>query len=241
VNEKMRLNDISQTVQQPHSELHDKIWLRDGHLNEEVYDSLIEIANDFIDKHHIPDDSIEDITITGSMANYNWSKYSDVDLHILIDFTKIDEDSEILDDYYNLAKKQWNDKHNITIFGHEVEIYVQDVSEPHHSTGVYSLRHEKWLKKPHKDHIDKPNIRSVERKAYRIINKIKSIDIDDPAAHETANDLMDLIRDMRKEGLQTGGEYSVENMTFKYLRNAGYLEYLSSLNTKSYDKELSID
>ena len=43
---------------------------------------------DFIDFIGVPL-LIEDVIFTGSLANYNWSEYSDIDLHVVCDFIQI--------------------------------------------------------------------------------------------------------------------------------------------------------
>jgi hypothetical protein len=46
---------------------------------------------------------------------------------------------------------------------------------------------------------------------------------------------------MRSAGLEQGGEYSVENLTFKVLRRSGFIETLINLKTLSYDKMMSLE
>ena len=223
-------------------QLYPGLWSKNGDLDNQVADNLKQIADDFIEEHDIPQDAITDITITGSMANYNWTKYSDIDLHILVDFDQVDDNGQFLNDYFKLAKTNWNNKHDIKICDHEVEIYVQDAQEPHHSTGVYSLQDGEWIEQPSKSKMgDKPDPKAVERKTKRIITKISNINVKDRDAQDQAAELMDDIKEMRMEGLRSDGENSLENLVFKNLRNYGYLDELISIGTKSYDKQLSID
>ena len=112
-------------------------------LNSEISQKLLEIAKDFAEGTPI-EDRIEDITFTGSLAGYNYSDSSDVDLHILVDFNK---DDEIIRDLMNALRINWNNSHDIKIMGHEVEIYVQDSNEKHYSSGVYSISDDKWIEK----------------------------------------------------------------------------------------------
>ena len=72
-------------------ELNPKIW--DGFdLDQEVRENLLTIAQDFYNSTELTAE-IKDVVLTGSLANYNWSeKYSDYDLHILIDFRDINDD-----------------------------------------------------------------------------------------------------------------------------------------------------
>lgn len=234
------LSSILESLQKDH--LHHGIWPDGRNLDDQVRQKLMRIAKDFVNDHEIPKNVITDITVTGSMANFNWTSYSDIDLHILLDYRKVEECEEILSDYYNMAKSQWNDKHKITIFDHEVEIYVQDSAEPHHSTGVYSLMNGRWLTKP--DPLQKgkkPSDAAVQRKTEKLMHRINKIDIRDEHAQQLADELMQIIRDMRMEGLRGEGEYSIENLVFKQLRNNGYLDKLKSSGMKAYDKRMSID
>ena len=51
--------------------LHPKFWTNDN-FNEEVLNSVIEIVDEFIkDDEHITPEMIEDIQLTGSLANFN--------------------------------------------------------------------------------------------------------------------------------------------------------------------------
>ena len=108
--------------------LHPKFWFTENMLNPKVKEKLIEITDDFVEGLDL-DIEVEDITFTGSLSNYTWSKYSDIDLHIIVDFSKLDKDDEFLLDYFNAKKSVWNRRHNIMIYGFEVEIYVQNLNE----------------------------------------------------------------------------------------------------------------
>ena len=66
--------------------LNSKVWTEDKKLKPEVRTQLLKIADDFFESLEVGDLEIDDIILTGSLSNYNWSKYSDVDLHILVDF-----------------------------------------------------------------------------------------------------------------------------------------------------------
>ena len=117
-------------------ELNPKIW-DDFKIDDEVREDLLKIAEDFYASTDLEAD-VEDIILTGSLANYNWSeKYSDYDLHILIDFTNVNDAVELVKKYVDSVKSIWNKEHDIKIKGYEVEVYIQDVSEPHKSTGVF--------------------------------------------------------------------------------------------------------
>jgi len=222
---------------------------RKGHfvMRDEIKKRLLEISNDFIESLGF-EFFIHDVVLTGSLANYNWSQYSDVDLHILIDFDELDKDSKkdsivlhsIMKEFFDAKKNVWNEKHEIKIKGYDVEIYVQDVNEEHISSGVYSILHNKWVLEPKKD---KPNIddrkilekgEEFGKKIDRLIQTPKDITIDQ------LEDLRKKIKEFRQSGLESGGEYSYENLTFKLLRRNGYIQKLLRLKTQLTDKKLSI-
>ena len=214
---------------------------RKGHfvMRDEIKKRLLEVSNDFIESLGV-EFFIHDIVLTGSLANYNWSQYSDVDLHILIDFEESKYEMDILKEFFDAKKNVWNEKHDIKIKGYDVEVYVQDVNEEHISSGVYSILHNKWIIEPEKEN---PNIddRKILEKGEEFGKRIdhltknpKDITIDQ------LEDLRKKIKEFRQSGLESGGEYSYENLTFKLLRRNGYIQKLLRLKTQLTDKKLSI-
>ena len=139
-------------------ELNPVIWENpnspsDARLHEDIRLRLIEISNKFIE-HLGYDIFIQDITMTGSLSNYNWSEYSDIDLHIMYDFNESGEEKELYQDLFKLKKTLFNSTHDITVKGYEVEVYVQDTNEQHISTGVYSVLYGEWIIEPSKEDIE---------------------------------------------------------------------------------------
>jgi hypothetical protein len=116
-------------------------------MRPEIRKKLIEISDEFIETFGV-EFFIHDIVLTGSLANYNWSNFSDVDLHIIIDFKESKYNPDLVKEFFDAKKNIWNEKHDIVIKGYDVEMYVQDVNEPHVSSGVYSILHDKWEVKP---------------------------------------------------------------------------------------------
>ena len=226
-----------------HDTLEPEIWDEDG-LNSEVRQALIKIVGDFLIDLEFDVDP-EDITLTGSLANYNWSKYSDIDLHILVDYDDIDENEKLVRDYFRNVSTNWNRTHNITIKGHPVEVYVQDSKEPHYSTGIYSVKYDKWDRMPSK-YNPKIDYANIKKKAAGLMEDIDEVyelfaEKDYKAAVEESSKLKERIRLFRQAGLEEGGEYSNENLVFKLLRRNEYLRKLSSLKILSYDKMMSVN
>ena len=134
------LRQISLSSFRPQKVLNPKIWVGDK-INSRVRLRLLDIADDFIDTLNIGWVKIKDIILTGSLANYNWSKYSDFDLHILINFKDVDERTDFVKEYFDAKKNDWNNKHeNLKIYGFPVELYVQDTNDTHTESGIYSLK-----------------------------------------------------------------------------------------------------
>ena len=221
------------------------IWESEEKLNQEISARLYEIAKEFFKSLDLDWVTIVDITITGSIANYTWSKYSDIDLHIIIDYKEVDENQELVQNYLRRASSLWNKNHDIFIKGFEVEVYVQDSNEPHYSTGVYSVKYDRWDTEPSR--VDpKVDYENVQKKAALLMDKIDEVyDVFKEGSYEEALDQADSVRNkirkFRQSGLETGGAFSVENLAFKLLRRTDYLERLSSLRIQSYDKSMSIN
>lgn len=225
--------------------LNPKIWDKDQKMKSEVKKNLLKIADDYFESLELPGVDIEDVTMTGSLANYNWSKYSDVDLHIVVDYDDLPMERDLVQDFLKSKSSAWNKEHDVTIYGYDVELYVQDINEPHHSTGVYSVLNNEWNIKPEKKKINIDD-KSVKDKANLLMDRIEDIyDEMDEVENETTvkrvDKLTDKIKKMRQSGLDKGGEFSVENMVFKVLRRNGMLDRLYDIKTVAYDKSVTLE
>ena len=229
--------------------LNPKFW-KDGHLDSRIRMRLLDIADDFIEFLGVDWVKPDDIIMTGSLANYNWNKkFSDIDLHVLIDYSKVDKRKDFVDNYFYSQKKLWNDEHqDLKIFGFPVEVYVQDTKEKHSSTGVYSLDRDKWIVEPEREKLSgaKINKSLIKNKVADYIDKIEELltiyktaddDYKIRKVSERADKLFDDIKSDRKKGLdKTDNEISNGNLIFKCLRRLGYIEKLVNLKSETYDK-----
>ena len=224
--------------------LNPKIWDKDDVLNKEVREKLLGVANEFINFLGVPI-LVEDIIFTGSLANYNWSKYSDIDLHVVADFTQFsDELLPLYQELFKVKKTLFNTDHDIKIFGYEVELYVQDSNEAHFSSGVYSVLFDEWSNKPKKENVkvDKNLIREKSKQWMEIIDTAldAASDVTADDAREILKKCKDKLKKYRTCGLEKEGEYSDENLVFKVLRRNGYIEKLMNFENDMVDKDLSI-
>lgn len=228
--------------------LNPEIWneSEDGSytMKEEVRNSLLTIANEFVDFLGI-EIFVSDITMTGSLANYNWSEFSDIDLHIMYDFTEAGEQKELYKELFKLKKTLFNSTHDIKVKGYEVELYVQDSSEPHFSTGVFSVMFDEWINEPTQESV-KIDDKKLQEKAQQWMDIIDTVieNVSDEEL-ETALDTIDKVKDKLKKyrscGLEREGEYSYENLVFKFLRRNEYIQKLFDFTNELVDKRLSLE
>lgn len=215
-------------------------------LNPEIKKQLLKISDDFIESVGF-DLFVYDIILTGSLANYNWSIYSDVDLHVVVDTSEVTDGhpgmEEILKELFDAKKNLWNDKHDVKIKNFDVEVYIQNIDEDHVSTGVYSIVNDEWVQEPDRENpsVDEKNILlkgdEISRKIDTII-KDKSTDY--KSMIEKVESLLKKIKTFRQSGLESGGEFSIENLTFKLLRRNGYIDKLWDFKKILGDKLLSL-
>lgn len=223
-------------------ELSPLIWDDDNQLKNDVREILLLNAKRFIEFCGLDDIEFNDIIMTGSMANYNYNDNSDIDIHIILDFNQISVNKEFVGDYFKLKKQLWAEKLPIQVKGHDVELYYQDSSESHHSTGIYSLMNDEWIVKPTKKIIN-INTPDIQLKSSDLMNSIDELNDykNDENFLKKYEQLKNKIKKYRQSGLDKSGEYSTENLVFKILRNNGYLNKLIEMKNKYLTNELSLD
>ena len=217
-----------------HNRLNPKIWGRDEHLLPEVRKKLMAIADNFREFLGVGDLDVKDITISGSNAAYSYTPYSDIDLHLVVEFPA---DDEVYQELFNAKKYQYNDEHNLAIGGVPVELYVQNAAESPVSQGEYSISRDEWIQVPRRKRarVDDTCVRAkVEDLDARIHSAIKSGNAD------AMGRLWDKIKAMRQSGLDAHGEFGCENIVFKILRNKGCIKDLRTARTAAQDHELSL-
>ncbi len=96
--------------------LNPKFWSNDQ-FDKDISDKILKIVLDFIKEVKL-ETPIKDVTLTGSLANFNYNKYSDFDIHILLDFKKINENKDLVRDALDGKRFIWNLIHYIFLRGH---------------------------------------------------------------------------------------------------------------------------
>jgi hypothetical protein len=229
--------------------LNPKVWetpndIKKAKIKSEIKKGLLDIAKEFIE---FLDEEvfIEDIILTGSLSNYNWSEYSDFDLHIVIDLNQFDDEGEIYLKLFSAKKLIFNEKHNLTIKGYDVEVYPQDSKEEHTAEGQYSLMNSEWLVIPKKE---KPPVNKAKLKLkidhwVEVVKKtlMEADKASLQVAKEKITKISEKLRKFRKRGLESDGEFSIENLVYKYLRRSGLLDKIFNYQYAKRTKELSIE
>ena len=232
--------DMETFEKQPELESH---IFRGELMKPKIRRRLLKIVEDFLEGLKI-DVKPLDIRLTGSLANYNWSKYSDIDLHIIVDYAQLGENKELVKAYFNAARMNWNNKHNIKVHGYEVEIYVEDAEEEHIASGLYSLTDQQWLNEPDpaQVEIDHGTAHKKSDDIMTQINLIEKFALQKPkAAMKSIERLRAKVRRLRSAGLKSDkAEFSAENIAFKILRREEALDRLADLKRNVYDKLMSM-
>ena len=212
-----------------HHELNPILW--DGNqLRKEVRLQLLKIARHFALYLNVPVLHLKDVTLSGSSAGYNYSDYSDIDLHLVVNKLENEE-------LFTAKKNLYNSQHDLHIQNIPVELYVQPADQPHHSAGIYSVLDDKWINEPAHEEptIDPKDIRAKARNYAAKINlAMRSQDV------SKCREAMDELKRLRRAGLESNGEQSVENLAFKLLRARGQIDKLRKYITKLESAELSL-
>ena len=231
----MQIFEFSESIKPVvyHDTLNPALW-ENNRLIIEVRYKMMAIAMHFAKFLNVPKLNLRDITISGSNAAYGYADSSDIDIHLVVDMPA---DHPELAELYTAKKNEYNFTHDIKIKGIDVELYVQDVQQPHRSAGIYSTLNDRWISKPkHKPPTvhDKDVTSKARNYASRINQAMRSNDLN------TARTTMAEIRRLRQTGLEQGGEYSVENLAFKLLRARGKIDKFRRHINKLQSAELSL-
>lgn len=244
--------DISLSSFKIKKELNPKFWINDK-LNSRVRLRLMDIADDFVKDLSVDWVKPKDYILTGSIANYNWSRYSDIDIHILIDFKKVyPKNTDFVDDYFKSKKENWLSNHeDLKVFGFPIEISVEDSNEDNPSTGRYSLFKNKWIVDPDDFQDAVINQDYVKKRAASFMTQIDDIEEklnseDDKHKCEKYGNkvyrIFDKLKKMRTDGLESEKkEMSSGNIIYKIMRRAGYIDKIWEIYNLSYDKSNSIN
>lgn len=241
IKEAVEADSIDVSSIQMHDTLSPLLWDENDVLKDDVRKQLLLNVKRFIEFSELEKFKFIDIILTGSLANYNYSDDSDIDIHIVLNFNQISDNVEFVGEFLKMKKTLWNENLPIQIKGHDVEQYYQSSDEILHSSGTYSIMNNTWVIKPIRKIVN-INMNNVKSKASDFINMIDDLEknLDKKnwlISHEL---LKNKIKKYRQSGLDKQGEFSTENIVFKILRNTGYLKKLTDIKQQYLIKELSL-
>jgi predicted nucleotidyltransferase len=244
VNEYNKKKDILEPLKsfKLHKKLCPDVWDEAGEMKAEVRENLMKLADDTFEALEL-DVKYDNVVLTGSLANLNYSKYSDFDLHIVLDFSKVDKNVELVRKYFNEYRTNWNHNHDVKINGYDVEIYLQDINEEHVASGLFSLLNNEWMVKPSKFET-KVDEQAVKTKSEELMTQVDALEKDfDEMDYDTFTKrvakVWDKLMKGRKESLSEDGEMGTGNVVFKLLRRNGTIERIIDMKVKAYDREFS--
>lgn len=231
--------------------LHPKMWIKEKDneykLNSKVRLRLLDIADDFIEELSVSWIKPKDILFTGSLANYNWSRYSDIDIHILYDFKKIYKNTDFVDDYFKAKKEVWLKNHKqLKVYGYPIEISVEDSNEKNPSSGRYSLEQNKWITEPtdfQDATLNTKYIKDYSAKVMSEIDKLEKSIKKETDRHKIevmatkVEKIFTKLKNLRSEGLESKKkEMSSGNVIYKLVRRMKYIDKIWKLVNYAYDK-----
>lgn len=221
-----------------HSKLNTNIWAGDR-LRREVRDALQKLSYRILKDSNIPKDKVKDIIFTGSLAGYNYASHSDLDLHLVIKFDEFKNGQVLLHEFLNKIEPLWNNKHNVDVLSNDIDVYYQDANVELIASAVYSILDDIWVKTPSpQKKVEKP----LKYKYYRIKKTIEDIIKLESSQDNMAyvERVLEKLAKYRLCGMESSGEMSTENLTYKKLRANGYITKMHEIGDKLYDKYYSI-
>lgn len=241
----MRLSEDDESLYY-RDELNPKIFANNVMIPQ-VRNKLIQSSKDFLEEmtRGMTDQNIDlvvkDIMLVGSNASYNYSDFSDLDIHILYDTENLGDNLSkfFAKEYFEAFRRLFNQSHDIKIYDLPVEFYAEDINSNGVYNGRYSILNDAWIQFPDKNRVE-INSTEVEAKYSLYKSDIDSC-ISATGGYETAIDLYKKLFKMRRTALQSGGEFCTENLAFKRLRNDGSITKLRDYIRNEHDKELSVE
>jgi hypothetical protein len=211
-------------------------------LLKNVSDNFKEIAKDVLeslDSENFDLNIFIGLILTGSMLTVSWDEHSDLDLHILYDASRGQQELTAND-----AKLLWllGDKFNrneYKISNAVVEVYFQDINEEHHASAIYNIMTDEWISKSDTDKL----VFTDEIKDYanqftiRVDEFVRNTASDTRSIQERLDELNGIREDIYLFRRIAGEKYnnaidfvsSFENMVFKWVKRSGTLDKLNEL------------
>ena len=220
-------------------------------------------TNQFKKKNNLTDDDLKDILKTLTEQDYktnsisidnskneaiifikqtNIKNLNNIKVYIKLDYDSIENSPVIVLSFH--GKRQ---KTQLTSSYKNTDNLKEDIKDEDNylskldlkSNGIYSLN-TGWVKHPVQQDIPDINMEKFEKEFKIWEDKYFDL-LDKESSREEIDNLIEDIYNLRKEGMEEEGEYSIKNLIFKEFRNLGYLDNLKELRKEEVSKELSLE
>lgn len=235
-------NFLNESAVELHDTLNPKLWTEGNELKPFVRDRLLKVVDKYIESSEVlTEQDVIDVELLGSNASYNYTPYSDLDVHLVVNMEAVSCDPALFQLACNAERSNFNKNYDITIKGIEIEMYVEDVKASTASNGIFSLYDNAWIKFPEK--IIVPNY--DEDKGYNFtLNYYKNLAckvLDNATTSKEVQDYINNLYNLRRTSIMTDGEFGKGNLIFKEIRNLGLLDELKQRQYELSSKELSLE
>ena len=240
------MEELIQETVEKHDTLNPKLFTEDEVLKDEVRNKMLEIVDVFAEslKQDGIKFNVDDIILIGSNANYNYTKNSDIDLHIITNTDDLNCPDDLYPLLYSAYRSLFNKKFDINFYGIPLEVYVETSGTPRVSGGVYSVKDNKWLKRPIATDIPDIDTEAVNKEVKKwkkrynnIVKKYRG----DLLSEEDVEDFINDLYALRKDNLSDSGEFGTPNLIFKEMRNLGCLDKLKDMKSRLKARRLSLE
>ena len=125
-NKSLAYENLEEDIEK-HDTLNPALFDENDELKPDIKEAIIKIVNQFIEDLSADGVkfSLKDIILVGSNVSYNYTKDSDLDIHIIADSESLDCNPEVYTLLYGAYRSLFNKNYDITIKGIPVEIYVE--------------------------------------------------------------------------------------------------------------------
>lgn len=232
-----------------HDTLNPKLWNKNKTLKPEVTSKIRNLVGEFLNE--LAEDGVkifvDDIILVGSNCSYNYTKDSDLDVHIIANTKNLTCPDDLYTKLYSAYRTIFNKKFDISFYDIPVELYVETDEMPRISNGCYSVVSQRWLSEPSLSDIPEVDQATIDKvfqewdNRYKtLIQKIENSENYQESTVEVEKYIED-IYNLRKTSLPTEGEYGLGNLIFKEVRNCGYLDALKELRNELLSKAFSLE
>lgn len=222
------------------------VWQEGDKLDPVVRKRLLEMAELFLLDTGFGDLKVNDIVFAGSMAGYLYHSKSDIDVHVSVDGSPITNDLALLFQLFNARSDDWNGDYELSVRGHNIELFMLDQRSPEGSAGVYSLRDDRWVSRPERptNVVDRDTVLAAVTRYANQLEELRTRFAASPMTFDCREFKLYRrgLKDYRaKQGFQAGGEHSVGNLAYKALRNGGYLDTAKAEQGRCFSLQYNLD